>query len=116
MKHYVPAGFFAMTYRGLVRVARDHGYALAMHGSLCRDFDLIAVPWVISASDATKLVEAIREYVCGEIVHFDHLPKNPEEKPHGRLAWAIQLGGGLYIDISVMPLVRVEAGEDDRCR
>ena len=31
---------------------------------------------------------------------------NPQAKPHGRLCWSIQLGGGAYIDLAVMPLVK----------
>ena len=33
----------------LCDVAREMGYALALHGSMNRDMDLIAVPWVVGA-------------------------------------------------------------------
>jgi len=93
-------------------VAREHGYALALHGSGERDLDLIAVPWTATASRATVLVEALRVSIDGFIIHddaacsHDFTRRNPEPKPHGRLAWAIHLhdpGGRLYVDLSVMP-------------
>ena len=39
------AVYAAALYPDLAEIAREHGYALAVHGSLARDFDLIAVPW-----------------------------------------------------------------------
>jgi hypothetical protein len=98
-------------------VARHHGYALAVHGSLARDIDLIAVPWSLGASAAATLVEAIRaeaEEISGATAFWlnddradlrDYTRRNPEPKPHGRLGWSIHLAGtGVYIDLSVMPI------------
>ena len=96
-----PAGLYAFFYQRLVPLARDLGYALALHGSMARDLDLIAVPWVEDAKDPCDLVHAIRDSVCGTIhdewdfekcvIERDFSKRNPEIKPHGRLAWAIQL-------------------------
>ncbi len=96
----------------LRETAREHGYALGVHGSLARDIDLIAVPWTGEACSQVELAEAIRrkaEEVCGfAFLHpledrpFFH-GGMPGSKPHGRLAWAFHLGGGPYIDLSVMP-------------
>ena len=92
----------------LQEAAREHGYALALHGSMCTDFDLIACPWTEDSSDAVSLVESIRERVDGV---FTNATK-PGEKPHGRMSWTIipkrftglpRLDWVPYIDISVMP-------------
>lgn len=91
-------------------VARTYGYALAVHGSQRRDLDVVAVPWVERACSAATLVEALRLAVGGAIIYGrdvlagDHAQRNPTQKPHGRQAWAIHVGGRLYIDVSVMPL------------
>lgn len=113
----LPAAF-ACIYAGLAEVARAHGYALAVHGTLARDFDLIAVAWTEDAKPAPVLVEAIRARVSG-VVQPDGTPagrwnperqdfarcvvRQPEPKPHGREAWTIHLGGGPFIDLSVIP-------------
>lgn len=84
----------------------ENGYALALHGSMGRDLDLVAIPWTDEAVAAEELVERIRELVDGFIVdHPDHPETNPTHKPHGRLAWAIHVGAGAYIDLSVMPRI-----------
>lgn len=83
----------------LRKVAREHGYALGLHGSGERDLDLIAVPWVEDASEAEVLVEALRSSIDG-------VAAGPYAKPHGRRAWLIYLhleGSRLYVDLSVMP-------------
>lgn len=82
-------------------VAHEHGYAVAVHGTQQRDLDLIAVPWTGGALAPTVLVDAL----CAVIGEVYNPPERrvPERKPHGRLAWALQLGGGLYVDLSVIP-------------
>lgn len=90
----------------LREVARRHGYALGVHGSLSYDIDLIACPWRDMCSEPSVLAEAIRVAVAA-IVGFAHTNDNdgnPQKKPHGRLAWSFHMGGGPYIDLSVMPL------------
>lgn len=102
---------YAVLYPALVLIARKHGYALAVHGSMARDFDLIAVPWIADAGDPFQMVEEMKEAVHGVYTHheFDHLLSNGSmtSKLHGRMAWSIHLTDkgafGPYIDLSVMP-------------
>ncbi len=86
----------------LTRTAVQHGYVLAVHGSLTRDLDLVAVPWEDTVSTPAVLAAALMEAVGGFIA-----PQNqgtvPRVKPHGRLAWPIHLGPDYFIDLSVMP-------------
>ena len=86
---------------GLVKVARAKGYALSVHGSLTRDFDFIAVPWVEEAVEPRELLEAIRAK-CGGII----TEPEGEAKPHGRHGWQIHLGAGPYIDLSIISPLR----------
>jgi len=65
-----PAVAYAVLYQRLVRVARDHGYALAMHGSLLADFDLVAVPWTWEAVSGEALIKALARGIPGS-VHLD---------------------------------------------
>jgi hypothetical protein len=88
------------------RVARECGYAIGLHGSGQRDLDLIAVPWVVEAKPAAELIEAVRAAIDGVIVDYENVERNPAYRPHGRLAWSIQIGGGLYVDLSVTPHVQ----------
>lgn len=79
--------------------AREFGYAIAVHGSLQKDMDLIAVPWSESATDEDTLLQAICECAGGFMLEHE----KGCNKPHGRRAWVIHLGAGLFIDLSIMP-------------
>jgi len=89
--------YYAWIYWWLVPVAREHGYALALHGSMGRDLDVVAVPWTDEAVSAEELYEALVSFVPG------WARTEPTAKPHGRVAYQIILGGGAYVDVSVMP-------------
>jgi hypothetical protein len=86
-------------------VARKFGYAIALHGSLARDIDLIAVPWTEEAVEAEILAigisNIVKAFSTTSYVRV-HGPKE-NEKPHGRLCWSIFVTGVTYIDLSVMP-------------
>lgn len=98
--------------------AKACGFAIGLHGSMTKDFDLIAAPWTADAKSPEELIEAIRVAVDGKIIptgtkggrwskelnqFVDAIIENPQKKPCGRLAWNIQLGAGAVLDVSVMP-------------
>lgn len=91
--------------------ARGAGYALAVHGTLARDIDLVAIPWTGQAFEPDVLVERLLGVVSGHVGRASRHGKWTE-KPHGRRAITIihsHLGG--EIDLSVMP--RIEADDED---
>lgn len=92
------APVYCALYPDLAKIARDHGYALCVHGSMQRDFDLVCVPWVKNPSPPTEVVNNITSefYIItvGE----------PEIKEHGREVWTITIGfGECFLDLSFMP-------------
>lgn len=88
----------------LREAARFKGYAVAVHGSLMRDIDLIAVPWTDQAKPVSELVTAICGAVGGVLGDCIIL-SGPTEKPHGRVAYTlIHPGFAGEIDLSVTPL------------
>jgi hypothetical protein len=108
-----PKGYIAGAYAFMLPILQEKvrplGYALAVHGSMNRDFDLIAVPWddgaVAPASDVHRAIfNVVAPYSTPNAKH------GPEKKPHGRIAWIIPLVGGAAIDLSVMPRKRRTAG------
>lgn len=88
------------------RVAWDFGYAAGVHGTMRRDLDLIACPWIATAAAPRVFVEALardlrvpaeRPWIIYGDIH--------EARAHGRQQWVIHLtdefGGGPYLDISI---------------
>lgn len=124
MKPATRAPFFACLYHGMCDVARARGYALAIHGTVTTDLDLIAIPWTDAAVPAEELKDALMDHIgaCGygdllrreshlEEKHVQQIlaRKDPGTedggtfKPHGRLAWNLYLEAGAKVDLSVMP-------------
>lgn len=89
------------------------GYALAIHGTMARDLDILAVPWVEDAASPEELIAAIQAavggFVFGDLSKRGGVDAEPTKQPHGRLSWNICWGGRPFIDLSVMP--RQRSGE-----
>jgi len=104
--------FYHSRLPAIREAARNHGYAIGVHGSMRRDLDLIAVPWRNEASDADTLAESIQRAACG----FGMASRQWERKPAGRIAtsmpvcWSHRPGitNDGHIDLSVLP--------PDRCQ
>lgn len=105
MPHVAPI-FLDRVLPAIRETARVKGYAVAVHGSVARDIDLVAVPWIESALPADELVSAIFDAVRARLEGAGYMPDEVRgtTKPHGRRAWTIILGCGVFIDLSVMPL------------
>lgn len=103
-KKWMPAMYVA--YFGILqKVAREHGYALCVHGSIVRDFDLIAVPFGEKLKSHQELLSEIRSIIgFGESSEkkFDIVGM----EPHGRMCYTIECGGGGYLDISFTPTMQ----------
>lgn len=92
------AVYAAALYPDLARIFIDNGYALAVHGSLARDFDLIAVPWVGTPSEPQTVIEAIVKTFAVRVIG------EPTPREHNRLVFALSVGfGNCTIDLSFMP-------------
>jgi hypothetical protein len=121
-KHYPPAARAAAkalceaVLEGIIepirRVARDAGYAITVHGSLARDIDLVAVPWIEhNVSSPDYLAERVAAVIAGQLGRCNIHGKSAAglkwtAKPHGRqaitiMAWC-ELFGSVDIDFSVI--------------
>lgn len=98
MKTANNAPVYAAIYAELAEITRKHGYALAIHGSLSRDFDIIAIPWIELPNDPDVVIKEITET-------FDiRMIGESTEKLHGRKCYSIFIGfGECQLDFSFMP-------------
>lgn len=96
--------------RRIVRPLRERakalGYAIAVHGSLERDIDLVAVPWTDQAYEPEALANGLRQvlaklYPIG--LEIEPAADPTKMKPHGRLCWSWWIRPWTYIDLSVFP-------------
>lgn len=95
--NYAPV-YAAALYPQLAKIFQSHGYALAVHGSLARDFDLIAIPW---AEKVSRPDEVLKEIIDGFVIH---VVGEPDTRNYGRIAYTISIGHGeCALDLSFFP-------------
>lgn len=96
--NYAPV--YACIYPQLAELTRRHGYALSAHGTMGRDFDLIAVPWTENPSPKEAVIADICESFAIRQVG------EPGAKLHGRVAYTLSLSfGECALDFSFMPVI-----------
>lgn len=102
-------------------IARELGYNLIVHGSMSRDMDLVAIPWVDDPAPELALIQELDRFLRGTSYEEWAAPRGYlyNVLPGGRHAYVINLNRRrlwdgarddeqYYLDISVTPLV-VEA-------
>lgn len=99
--------FYASILPQIRKAARDLGYAVAVHGSMRRDLDLVAVPWIEKHANEQELCAAIHLAACGLKQHNYDIRG---DKPLGRrcimfpICWLDYSGakdGSGHIDLSI---------------
>lgn len=112
--------FYSVVFAPLQAIARDLGYNLVLHGSMNRDFDLIAIPWVNEPKSHKDLIYAICDYLGAQKWENEPFPYGHGHSvlPGGRDAYVIDLNRNgkyngwvdaeYYLDISITPLPTVQ--------
>jgi hypothetical protein len=112
--------FYSVCLQGLQEIAKGMGYNLLVHGSMNRDMDLVAIPWIDKPESHLDLIKALDYYLRG--VNFDFAENYMHTiLPGGRNSYVINLNRGgytqhpdafkykedeqYYLDISITPLV-----------
>lgn len=118
----VKPAFYARCYQPLQAIAREKGYNLLIHGSMDRDMDLVAVPWIDKPEPHVDLLQAFNKFLNGVEYELPEGSKNTIEDcycfsilPGGRSSYIINLNRGgsfngyldeqYYLDISITPLL-----------
>jgi len=100
--------YAAAMYPDLAAIFQRHGYALAVHGSLARDFDLIAVAWADKVSSPTAVLDAVMEQFAVTLS-----PDSPNVRNHGRAAYTLICGfGECRMDLSFLPRFNDDSAEE----
>lgn len=104
----IKPSLYAFLIDDLKRIASEHGYNLCIHGSLNRDFDLIAFPWRSEVKPHSDMVKSMVEFLGGQLNSGSSEPMH--NQPH-RIWYGINLWRNTpftdetdkqyYIDLSV---------------
>jgi hypothetical protein len=114
---HVKPGLYTMFYEYLKQIAESYGYNLVINGSMNRDLDLIAVPWVDNPKSEQEMIKEFQEYLTGIYttdpegnIPFTVLPGNRHSyvidlnrgDKHGE--WVRFSDQEYYLDISIIQL------------
>lgn len=95
------AALYAILWEDIRNAAMDCGWAVALHGSLNSDIDIMAMKWVEDCTDAETMINTIIERCFGDSVVTKYGTRwVRNEKPHGRVCVAIPIYGDYFLDIS----------------
>lgn len=87
----IKPNLYAYYFQALKEIAKEHGYNLVVHGSMNRDLDLIAIPWVNEPKPEIEMINAFANWLNGE------LDKTMiGTLPGGRTSYVINLNRGGY--------------------
>lgn len=93
--------FYAAMWEDIRQCAMDCGWAVAIHGSLGSDMDIMAMPWVQEAGTFENMIREIVKLFSGNSVAENYFITYGE-KPHGRIVATIPIWTDFYLDISTM--------------
>ena len=62
-------GLYTLFYERLKFIAKEYGYNLVVHGSMDRDIDLIAIPWIDNPRKEILMIQDFHRYLTGN--HYE---------------------------------------------
>ena len=112
-------GLYAIYYEHLKQIAQNYGYNLVVHGSMNRDLDLIAIPWVDNPRPEQDMIKDFQEYLTGRTLVKPDGTVDYTTLPGNRHSYVIELNRGnkhgewvrfedreYYLDISVVQILK----------
>lgn len=109
--------FYSYCYESLKAIAKENGYNLLINGSLNRDMDLVAIPWIDDPNPHSEVLKEFCAYLgVPYLTNQNDEPCHFTVLPGGRSSYVIDLNRGgkwnkysdeqWYIDLSFTPLVK----------
>lgn len=102
VKIQIRPAVYTILYPKFCEAALELGYALAIHGSMGKDFDLVAIPWKEYAASVTDLVKAL-DAVIGDTMWSEHNFKSGSITIHGLHSFTLSLYSDWFIDLKIVP-------------
>lgn len=120
---------YAFYFEIIKQIGVNYGYNIVLHGSMNRDLDLIAIPWVEKIGDKDEMIDKIAELIGGVVMMQNRSVNNIEgdrfsTTHHGRINYLININRDFeyyfdgtsatikdysdpqtYIDISIIPTI-----------
>lgn len=92
------AAFYAAIWNDLRQAAMNVGWALALHGSLANDMDIMAMPWVNDAQPEEEMIQAIKNCFS----QAECIDVKVTDMPNSRHVYTLSIWADFYLDINVI--------------
>ncbi len=92
------AVFYAAMWNDLRQAAMNKGWALALHGSLASDMDIMAMPWIENAVHPLEMVLALKK--C--FTDCNMITITETEQCNNRIVYTISIWADFYLDINII--------------
>lgn len=92
--------FWIFRFPEFQKIAAECGWAIAVHGSVVHDLDLMAMPWVENHTTADELAQQLTDSMPWSC-RRPYQKSKPGDKPNGRIVYTIFMGQ-TYIDMNVI--------------
>jgi len=92
------AVFYAAMWEDLRKAALEVGWALALHGSLASDMDIMAMAWTEGAVRPLEMILALKK--CFDKPKEIHLTET--SMPNNRMVYTLSIWADFYLDINVI--------------
>jgi len=115
----IKPGLYCLFYEHLKLIAKEYGYNLLVNGSMNRDLDLVAVPWIDKPRPEQEMIRDFYEYLTGMVserpdksIPFTILPGNRHgyvidlNRGDKRGEWVRFADEEYYLDISVIQIIK----------
>jgi len=95
------AVFYTVLWESFRKAALECGWSLALHGSMARDMDMMAMKWTEDAKSKEDLVEALNSCIDGTFWK-EYNFKPFYGKPNDRVVYTLRIFSDFYIDLSIV--------------
>jgi len=87
---------YAFYFELIKEIGLRYGYNIVLHGSMNRDLDLIAIPWVETIGDKDKMIDEIASVIGGYVLMQNRSVNNLvgdrySIHHHGRIIYVINI-------------------------
>lgn len=107
---------YAFYFEVIKEIGLKYGYNIVLHGSMNRDLDLIAIPWIENIGDKDLMIDEVAKTIGGEVMMTNRSVDNIDgdrfsQHPHGRIIYVININRDFKMAHNSM-VVKVEEYSD----
>lgn len=95
------AVFYASIWPDIRDAALDCGWALALHGSLSNDMDIMAMPWTTEAIHPLEMILKLKKCFSDSKIDVTETPM-----PNNRMVYTLSIWADFYLDINIIQPVQ----------